>query len=297
MPALTKHHSSKTTKLLFIGDSGSGKTGALASLAAAGYNLRIIDVDNGIDVLKNYLTNPDSAYYKQNPKAAENVRYVTFTEKKRNLSGRLVPATATVWQKTINMLADWKEKEEDGTEFKLGPITTWTPQDVLVIDSLSFLSEAALNFHLMMNSALAAVRTQNEARRDIGAAQNLLRDLLGMLFDESVKCNVIVTSHITFVNDTGGKPGAETPEEKATMGTPNGYPSAIGRALSPHIPRYFNSMLIARTNLANRREIFTISQSVGGQIINAKSSAPLAVKPKYPLETGLADYFKAVRGE
>ena len=296
MPALKNHHSAKTTKLLLIGDSSSGKTGSLCSLAAEGYNLRIIDLDNGIDLIKDYLTNSESSYVKKNPKAIEHVRYMTLTEKMKNLNGRLVPAAATVWQKTTNLLADWKEKDEEtGEEFKLGPIVTWTPQDILVIDSLSFLSNAALNFHLMMNNSLGATRTQNEGRRDVYQAQELLRTLLSMLYDKAVKCNVIVISHITSINDLGTKPGSETTEERATMSTPQGYPSAIGRALSPHIPRYFNTVLIVKSDFAGKKYIHTSAQNIGGVQVNAKSSAPLSVKAKYPIETGLADYFKALQ--
>ena len=58
MPALGQHQSSDIVKMLFIGPSGAGKTGALASLASAGYNLRILDMDNGLDVLANVLNNP-----------------------------------------------------------------------------------------------------------------------------------------------------------------------------------------------------------------------------------------------
>ena len=69
MPALSDHQSSQTTKMLFIGDSGSGKTGALASLAAAGYNLRILDVDNGVDILANLLRDPQVALRGRGPGA------------------------------------------------------------------------------------------------------------------------------------------------------------------------------------------------------------------------------------
>ena len=36
------------TKMLLIGDSGSGKTGATYSLLRAGYNLRFLDFDKSI---------------------------------------------------------------------------------------------------------------------------------------------------------------------------------------------------------------------------------------------------------
>ena len=49
-------------KILLIGKSGAGKTGALASLVAAGYNLRIIDTDKGVRPLRSLLTDPHYPY-------------------------------------------------------------------------------------------------------------------------------------------------------------------------------------------------------------------------------------------
>lgn len=288
MPPLSAHQSRATTKLLYIGDSGAGKTGSLASLAADGYNLRIIDLDNGLDVLANYLTDPQSPYVKTNPGVADNVQYVTLTDEMRNIAGQLVPMRATVWTRTVDLLSNWT----DGS-VKLGKITEWGSKDILVIDSLSMLANAALNFHLQLNGKLGATRTQNEWRRDIGQAQDKIRSLLTLLYDDSVKCNVIITAHITFVSEQGMNPNSED-----ASGIAQGYPSAIGRALSPHIPRWFNSMLIARatgSGQGTKHRIYTRSQAIGSQIINAKSSAPLRVAPEYPLETGLADYFRAVR--
>ena len=51
MAKLSAHKESKPFKGMIIGDSGSGKTGSLASLAAAGYKLVIMDFDSGLDIL------------------------------------------------------------------------------------------------------------------------------------------------------------------------------------------------------------------------------------------------------
>jgi len=291
MPSLSSHHSSETTKLLFIGDSSSGKTGALASLAAVGYKLRILDFDNGIDVLKHWLTHPNSSYLKTNPSCLDNVHYVTLTDPmKAAANGKLYYTKAQAWARAMNLLYEWK----DG-DINLGKITTWGPDTVLVIDSLTMCTTAAHTHHLSMNGKLAANPTQNEARRDIGQAQNYIRDLLTMLYDKEVKCNVIITSHIVYVTEQGTAP---KPDEPNSGGMPIGYPSTIGRALSPHVPRWFNNMLIARTEGAGsmaKRKIFTVPQVIGGQLVNAKISAPLAVAKEYPIETGLADFFKALR--
>lgn len=290
MPPLSTHHSSKITKLLLLGESGSGKTGALASLAGAGFNLRILDLDNGIDVLYNYLRDPKSSYPKE---ALDRVTAVTLTEKMRNINGAVVPASATVWPKAMALLTEWKDTDAAGQPISLGKLETWGENDVLVIDSLTMLSTAAMNFQLSLQGKLMGGTTQNEHRRLIGAAQQAVENMLMLLYDSSVKCNIVVTSHIVFVDEQGAM-ASGTDANGASLTPKIGYPSALGKALSPRIPRYFNSMLLAQTigsGAATRHKIFTVSQGVVG----AKSSAPLKVLRDYPLETGLADYFKAIR--
>lgn len=272
MPKLGDHQSKTTTKMLFVGDSGAGKTGALASLAAAGYNLRILDMDNGLDVLNNLLTDPNSTYFKQDPKSAERVDFVTVTDKMKNVNGRLVPATATAWTRAVKLLMDWTDGEQ-----KLGPITTWGQKDILVIDSLTMLSTAALNMILSMNGRLG----QRPHQSDWGDGQQLVEGLLQMLYDEGVQCNVIVCCHITFIGEDGGPI--------------RGYPNTLGKALPPKVGRYFNTALMARTvgqGTMQKRKILTNTSGV----IELKNTAPLRVQAEYDLADGLAKYFEAVRG-
>ena len=264
MGNLADHKSSQITKMLLIGDSGAGKTGALASLAAAGYNLNILDLDSGLDVLANILRDQKSPYGKD---ALARVSYETVTDKMANVNGKLLPQQATVWQRSIRLLENWPVK---------GPITKWTPQDVLVIDSLTMLSNAAFNFVLSLNSRLG----QQPQQSDWYGAQQLIEGLMQMLYDDGVNCNVIVISHITFIGEEG-------------TGL-HGYPSTLGKALPPRIGRYFNSILMARKSgqgTATTRKIYTNPVSV----VELKNTAPLKVQPDYPLGTGLADYFRDVR--
>lgn len=270
MPALSAHQSSSTTKLLFIGDSGSGKTGALASLASAGYNLRIADLDNGLDVLSNLLSDPKSPYDKD---ALGRVSYQTLTDPMRNVGGRLIPRQATVWQRLVKLLDGWKTDTED-----YGPLSTWTPQDILVIDSLTLASNAAMNFICSMNSRLG----QQPHQSDWYGAQSLIESLLQMLYDDGIKCNVIISSHIVYIGEDNG------PQ--------HGYPASLGKALSPRIGRYFNSVLMARTTgsgTAIKRKILTNST----HLVELKNTAPLKVSAEYDLSTGLADYFRDVRAK
>lgn len=295
MPAITDHQSQRSTKMLLIGDSSSGKTGALASLVSAGFNLRILDFDNGLDILWGYVTSAESPYVKRAPQCAANVRYITCTDQFRAVAGAPQPIRAVAWQRAIEAIYNWKEFSPDGktTLLDLGKIETWGENDILVIDSLSTAAEAALRYHLALNGKLGQTRTSNEGRRDVGAAQNLVRSMLQMLYSDSIKCNTVVTSHITMVTESGLGPQSE--EAKEERNTAKGYPSAIGRALSPHISRYFNTVLYADVEGSGpsaRHYIYTKSR---GNVL-VKTTAPLRVKDKYELATGLAEYFAAVRG-
>lgn len=293
MPTIATHKKEiEPVKILLIGDSGAGKTGSLASLAAAGYNLRVLDMDNGLPILTNYLSDPESPYVKANPKVGDKLHWITCTDPMQtSADGNIWAKSALAWKKAVSALNHWREGDVD-----LGKVSSWGVEDVLVIDSLTALSNAALNYHLSLNSALGMKRTQNEGRRDIGATQNMIRQLLTLLYDSSIKCNVVVTSHITMVSETGHRPDAE--EDKNTNAQMIGYASSIGRALSPHIARYFNTVLIARpmgTGRAVRHKIFTSSTDVAGQVISGKNQAPLKVKPEYDLKDGLAQFFADVR--
>lgn len=282
MPQLSAHTSSTVTKMLFIGDSGSGKTGALASLAQAGYNLRVLDLDSGLDVLSNLLRDPKGPY---GTSALSNVTYETITDPMKVVANKLVPARATVWQRAIQLLQHWRIHKRDTTgkdipgefEYDLGPLVTWGPKDILVIDSLTMLSNAALNFVLSMNARLG----QQPHQSDWYTGQQMIESLLQMLYDENVRCNVILISHISYIGEDNG------PQ--------HGYPASLGKALSPKIGRYFNTCVMAKssgTGTNVKRKILTNST----QMVELKTSSPLKMQPEYPLESGLAEIFKILRG-
>src|SRR6185503_5608465 len=114
MSSILQHQSATTTKLMIVGPSGEGKTGALASLVCAGYKLRILDFDNGIDNLFNLLTRDE---YKYAPIIRQKgidlnraVRYETIAERMgmHRTEKRPVPRTARGWDRCISMLDNWQ---------------------------------------------------------------------------------------------------------------------------------------------------------------------------------------------
>lgn len=271
MTKLAQHQSSQTTKLLLIGDSGSGKTGALASLASEGYNLWLVDLDNGIDVLKNILLAEKSPYKRD---AIDRVHFRTITDPMKQSGGKLIPVKATAWQRMSKLLSGeepWQEEPEPG------PITKLGPGDVLVIDSLSAASKAALNFVLNMNARLG----QRPHQSDWGDGQAMIETLLQTLYDENVTCNVIVIAHITFSDEARG-------------GSQKGYPKTLGKALNSVVGTYFNSTLQVLTEGFGSQQKKTILTKTSS-VVELKNSSPFKVKDKYDISFGLAEYFKDVR--
>lgn len=266
MPPLSSHQAATAAKVLIVGDSGSGKTGALASLAKAGYRLIILDLDNGLDVVYNLL---------RNSPAAENVFYETCTDEMQTIGGTVLPkGTPKAWTTAMQLLTRWKVSERPGLPaYDLGPASSWDEKSVLVIDSMTFLGHAALRHVLAVNKRLGQTPWQS----DWGEAMRLMEDCLSLLYSSEIKCNVIVNSHITFVTNE---------VEQVTKG----FPTALGSKLPPKVGRYFNTILQTKTKGAGsaaRRVIVTRTEGV----TELKNSVPGSLKDEYPIDTGLADIF------
>jgi hypothetical protein len=269
MPNLKNHQSNEYTKLLIEGDSGSGKTGSLTSLVREAYKLRILDMDNGLETLKQFVL-------KECPEKIENVEFRTLRDKRKaSPVGAIIDGQPKAFINALNMLDRWKYKNEDGTETDLGVPAEWGPDCILVIDSLTFLSDAAFDFR----EALVPKSTQGkyDVRMVYKDAQDAVENVLALLTSESFRTNVIVISHIRYVDNPDG--------------TKKGYPTAVGSALSPQIPRYFNSVALCQTSAGGKRTI----QTTATAMIDLKNPKPFAMLPTYPIETGLADFFKVLR--
>jgi hypothetical protein len=258
MPPLTQHQSNKFTKLLLIGDSGTGKTGALASLVGEGYDLRILDCDNGLDTMAMILK-------EKHPDKLGQVHYETVRDKyKGSAMGPLIDG-APAFAKALGLLDKWT----DGTK-----PAEWGEKTIFVLDSLTFFSDMAFNWAKSLNPGA------KEPRQWYGTAQAATENVLAQLTSADFKTNVIVISHISWI---------ERPD-----GTMRGYPSSVGKALGPTIPAYFNSVALCQTAGTGAQVRRTI-QTVPTALIDLKNPAPFRMAASLPLETGLADFFREVR--
>lgn len=262
-------------KALVVGESGTGKTGGLASLAADGYNVRIIDLDNNIGILK------DLAVNKYGPGTAERIHFATLSEKMKFADGKAYPATATVWDRMVGLLKDWKF---EGDTF--GPLESWTQNDVLVIDTLTAMGASAYNKVCAINQKLLNRPTGNIRMQYIYQAQDAITEVLIGLASAEIKCNIIINSHINYQDEPGYI--KQDQNDKAPL---VGFPTVLGRALGPTVPRLYGSVLLAKKEGAQYK-LFTRTSSN----IHVKTSAPSKVEMSYPIERGLSSYFKALRG-
>ena len=266
MPSLSQHHSNEFTKLLIEGDSGSGKTGSLCSLVAAGFKLRILDMDNGLEPLKQFIL-------RECPENIDNVEFRTLRDRRKSSpTGPIIDGNPRAFVDALKMLDRWRYDDVD-----LGVPAEWGPDCILVLDSLTFLSDAAFDFREPLTPR------SRDGKHDVRAvykdAQDAIESVLALLTAESFRTNVIVISHIRYV---------ENPD-----GSKKGYPTAIGAALSPIIPRYFNSVALCQTTSLGKRTI----QTVATAMIDLKNPKPFEMAPSYPIETGLAEFFKVLRNQ
>jgi hypothetical protein len=258
MPSLTNHQSQEFTKLLLIGDSGSGKTGALTSLVAAGYKLRIWDFDNGLDALVQQVR-------RSVPDKLSNVEFHSLRDRKKaTAAGPVLDGAPKAFTRAYELFNKW----DDGTV-----PAEWGADTVAVIDSLTFMGDAAEDW---AESMTPGGRGGKDGRMIIYNAQKAIESAISLLTSEAFRANVIVTAHIAYM---------DMPD-----GSKRGHPVAPGSKLSPTLSRYFNNYAMMKSE-GGKRTLQTVSDS----FIDLKNPSAFKVAAKLPIETGLADFFQAVR--
>jgi len=265
MPSLDQHQSNEYTKMLVMGDPGTGKTGGLASLVKAGYWLGILDYDNGLDPLRQFVE-------KECPDKIKNVEYRSLSDKfKTGPDGPVVDGSATAFREGLRMLDNWKYGETD-----YGNPADWGPGRILVVDSLTKMCKSAFDWREQLVMGKAGKYDQRAVYYD--TQKQVEKGVVAKLFSEQYKTNVIIITHVHYIEDE--------------VGVRKGYPRTIGSALSPIVGIYFNSLIQFETK-GGKRTIRTIPSAT----VDLKNPKPFAMAPSYPIETGMADIFDVLRGK
>lgn len=246
-------------KAMCAANSGTGKTGSLACLVDAGFNLRFLDFDHGVKVLRGFVTKRENL---------ANVHMVDgLTDDLGLIAGRLGVTKASAFQRAMDALDKGGEEYWGEAGAHIPPLKEWTQRDVLVLDSLTFLGRSAL---------LLAMAVDNKGFKQpeiqhYGVAMENMERLLGRLTGDAMPCHFICNTH--------------TQLDGTVI-----YPSALGSKLPPKVGRYFNTVVSLSITSGDR----TFKTSKDG-LLPLKTEVPLP--ETLPIATGWKTIFETITGK
>lgn len=257
MPALSVD-TSPFIKVLLVGDSGTGKTGAIPSLVKVGYHVHVLDFDNKVSGgILPILVKRDC------PDKMSNVDFEPLRDKlKSSAVGPIPDGMPTAFTRGLALMDKWS----DGTV-----PAQWGAEHVLVVDSLTFLADSAFAWAKAMNPSV------KDPRQWFYTAQQAVENTIALLTSHNFGTNVVVIAHISW--------------QSRPDGTMKGYPASVGTALGPTIPAYFENM--AQCHIVGGKRLI---QTTPTALIDLKNPAAFRMLPSIPVETGLADFFKTLKG-
>ena len=259
MPALSDYHGSQFIKCMLIGNSGTGKTSALLSLVQAGYRVRILDLDSGLDALFQLIR----------AKAADkmnNVDYETRRDRyKSSASGPVLSGQPKAFTDSLKLLDKWTDETSPAT---------WGTDTILVLDSFTAFGRAAFEW------AKGMAPSSKDPRQWYFAAQQALEDVIAMLTGDQFATNVIIISHVNY--------------QEFQDGTTKGTPSAIGSALGPKLAKYLNTLLLAESS-GTGTNVKRVIRTVPTALVDLKNPVSFELEATLPLESGLATIFQKLK--
>lgn len=222
--------------VLLMGPSGTGKTHAIGTLvdwaAANGKEVCVLFTENGLETLLGYwadksLSVPTCLHWHQQLtrpvslanliRAADDVGKLSY----ENITKMVDPNRSGANNSFHGILTSLSKFVDDRTGQDMGAADSWGLERILVIDSLSELSNAAMKMQIG-NKPTASPS-------DYGVAQNSLMNLLRLL-TQGTKCTFVLTAHVDRETDQ------VTQTTKLMV-------KAIGKALAGDIPPLFSDVI------------------------------------------------------
>jgi len=286
MTTLAQYAESPTVKLFATGFPKTGKTGSLASLANAGFNLRILDFEGNFAPLVQFVDKDKWGNIEISPRLEDAI--------KRGSKHIETLGPPKAFTQGMDLLSRWEYVDKDGREVDLGPVVDWGPEDVLVLDSLTAMGKAAMRWVLFVQN-----RVEKGPRiQDWGMGQAAQLSIIEKLASESVRCNVVIISHLKMI----GPPEAEKTDDDDVKETKRGlrdnipyryYPTALGRALPQDVLGYLPYSLLYEATVRSNKVKRQIITAPRGNFDLACPLPELEAKGALSIETGLAEIFKA----
>ena len=276
-------------KLILLGNSGSGKSTALVALGVKdivkgfpGYELRWLDHDGKAEeiirsqlyrlVKASVITRAQAEY------ALTNNYDVCVCREKTGIVGAGfggdqkigVVGTPVAWTNGIKQIKKWH--------------STFSPETILIDDSLTYAAHAAVNFCQNANGQL----NEPLSWRDYSCPQQLINRLMTLMAD--VPCPAILTGHydaIEVTKRTGKKDnkGNEIEELLDVVVAP----IAVGKSGRIQLPAQLNHLLVCATS-GEGESAQRLIHTAPTKGIETKTPF-FAAKKTYPITKGLAEYF------
>jgi hypothetical protein len=224
--------------MLISGFPGSGKTGALASLANAGFKLRILDYDG----------NPEPLFQYVYPDKLKNIDIVTL-EDPIGVNGQFVGVKGipTAFLRGVQLMDRWRYQDESGEPdakgvkwVDLGSSKDWGLDTIVVLDGITGMGAASMARAVAMtNKTLMTV-----SRPVWGLAMQEQMNFLKRLTSAQTKHHVIVLSHLKMIgpkeiNQDDDSITREIKERNVDLIPTRFHPSGLGRELPPNIAGEF----------------------------------------------------------
>lgn len=224
-------------RALVQGTPGAGKTGALASLANAGYKIRVLAFDK--------LSNMLPLYQFTKPEFHANISVLPFEDKLRMGQRFLEPVgLPTALADSYKAMDNWLLP--DGTT--LGASKDWGPDTILVLDSVTSQGEACMRRAMTMDNKNPLTRTW----RTWGLAAMDQDQFAEKVASNSNHFHFIALSHTKLIGpEEEAKDDTEATkaikQQKAELMSVRMYPTAIGRQLPQVYARHFPVNLLMET--------------------------------------------------
>lgn len=270
-------------RMMIVGWPKAGKTGALASLANAGFKLRIIDYDGNLDPLLLYTK----------PEFLHNIDVVHLEDKLRMGAQFSEPiGIPEAFKRGYDLVQHWKYTE-NGQEFDLGPTKEWGPDTIMVLDSLTKMGDASFR----RAQKILNKNPTNTTQQVWGLAMAEQAAMIERMTSTSNRFHTIVLAHLRMispkdVNRDDSDLTKDLKNQRAELIPTKLFPRALGYELPQQIGGEFPTLIEMVTkykaNKANR-VIRTISQ----ETLDLGVPGP-NIPEELPIDTGLLTIFEAL---
>jgi len=243
-------------RVLVCGEPASGKTGAIAQLANAGYRIMLHDFDQNARVIGSYLRDNAADVYVSTYAVAKVTNTNLFAG-----TGQATKQAVEELRRFCKMLDHWNADGDD-----LGPSSKLTAKDVIVIDSGTFLGE------LLLLAAHEDPETKRDLRSLYNVAGRYYSAILDHLCSNKIGASVLVLTHLM---QTGDKD-----DQGKIVGKARDIPVGVGEKFSKKMQTYFSDIWHLEVDRGGNRTFKTSATDKA----SLRTSNPALIKASEPFD-------------